>query len=150
EVPGAALKEAGAYVLQVEANGQSCYLPLLVDPPAVTLRRCRDGLFVLADEVGNKPLEGASVHARQMVGEAITDREGVTFARVFARGDRALVVQHRDRFAVGGFGRVFEGIYVSPLEGRRAWDYLDRKHGEAKEARSGEGHLYADRHVLAV
>src|SRR5207248_144069 len=99
------------------ANGQSAFVPVLVDPPAVTLRRCRDGVFVLSSEArGAQPLEGASVHSRKMLGEAVTDGQGVTFARVFARGDRALVVQHKDRFAVGGFGRVFEGVYVSPLE----------------------------------
>ena len=149
EVPGAALKEAGAYVLRVEANGQSSYLPLLVDPPAVTLRRCRDGVFVMAaDENGKQPLTGATVHARKMVGEAVTDNEGVAFARVFARGDRAIVVQHKDRFVVGGFGRVFEGIYRSPFERHGSRDYLRR--AEAKEGHSGDGHLYSDRHVIAV
>jgi hypothetical protein len=149
EVPGAELKEAGAYVLRVEANGQSCYLPLLVDPPAVTLRRCRDGVFVMAAEPqGNQPLSGATVHARNMVGEVATDREGVAFARVFARGDRAIVVQHKDQFAVGGFGRVFEGIYRTPLD---ELDHKYRSHRElAMERATGDGHLYSDRHIIAV
>ncbi len=149
EVPGAVLKEAGAYVLRVEANGQSSYLPLLVDPPAVTLRRCRDGVFVMAaDAEGNQPLPGATVHARKMVGEAVTDNEGVAFARVFLCGDRGIVVRHKDRFAVGGFGRVFEGIYVSPVEKRRG-GYSSRR-SEAKARELDSGHLYSDRHVLAV
>jgi hypothetical protein len=149
EVPGSVVKEPGAYVLRVEANGQSCYLPILVDPPAVTLRRCRDGVFVMAaDAQGNQPLAGATIHARKMVGEAATDNEGVGFARVFARGDRAIVVQDKDRFAVGGFGRVFEGIYLTPLD-RRRHGYRYR-YDEGKEVSFGDGHVYSDRHIIAV
>src|SRR5262249_21249291 len=32
EVPGGSLREAGAYVLAVEVNGQAAYVPLVVDP----------------------------------------------------------------------------------------------------------------------
>ena len=77
EVPGQALSEAGAYVLAAEANGQTAYVPLLVDPLSLTLRRCRDGVFVLvSDREGKEPIAGASIHGKGMQGEAVTDAQG--------------------------------------------------------------------------
>ena len=73
EVPGKALSEAGAYVLAAEANGQTAYVPLLVDPLSLTLRRCRDGVFVLvSDRDGKEPIAGARVQGKGMLGEAVT------------------------------------------------------------------------------
>src|SRR6185436_16988060 len=86
-----------------------------VDPLSLTLRRCRDGVFVLGSNAdGTKPLKDAQVLAYGMKDKAITDHEGVTFARVLAFGDRAIVVHHDGRFAIGGFGQVFDGIYDTP------------------------------------
>ena len=48
-----------------------------------------------------------------MLGDAVTNADGVAFARVFAAGDRAIVAEKDGRYAVGGFGTVFDGIYKS-------------------------------------
>ena len=47
KVPGKFLQEPGAYVLAVEANGQTAYAPLLVDPLSLSLERCRDGVLAM-------------------------------------------------------------------------------------------------------
>ncbi len=126
-VPGKALAEPGAYVLAAEANGETAYAPLLVDPLSLTLRRCRDGVFALvSDHEGKKPVAGARVLGKEMLGDAVADAEGAAFARLFAAGDRAVIAYRDGRFAVGGFGRVFDGIYESPLDemfrgGRVRW-----------------------------
>lgn len=152
EVPGAALREPGAYVLAAEANGQTAYAPLLVDPLSLTLRRCRDGVFVLAsDREGKEPVAGARVHGKGMLGEAVTDAAGAAFARLFAGGERAILIHKDGRFAIGGFGRLFDGLYVSPFD--REWhdrDFL-RRLQEAKDyAREPLAQVYADRHLVAV
>ncbi|MCI0459401.1 MAG: MG2 domain-containing protein [Gemmataceae bacterium] len=150
EVPGDALKQTGAYILRAECNGQVVYAPIVIDPLSLTLRRCRDGVFVLAsDSEGIKPLAGAHIHAREMLGKTVTDSQGAAFARVFASGERAIVLHHEGRFAVGGFGRLFDGIYVSLLERQRWGDYLVRARKELERARQ-DASLYADRHVLAA
>ncbi len=154
EVPGKALTEAGAYVLAVEAGGQTIWAPLLVEPLSLTLRRCRDGVFVaVADTEGKNPVEGATVHGRDMLGTAQTDAEGIAFAKLYAGGDRAVIVHKDGRFAIGGFGRVFEGIYFSALDRKDRWGWR----GEAKEGKSAEEKartdqalIYADRHVVAA
>lgn len=147
EVPAA---EAGAYVLVAEANGQTAYAPLVVDPLSLILRRCRDGVFALvSDTDGTAPMAGADVLAGGQRGKAITDAAGAAFAPVFAAGDRAILVHKDGRYAVGGFGRLFEGIYRAP------WDRHDRERElrvqeqHADEKRS-EAHRYADRHIAAA
>jgi uncharacterized protein YfaS (alpha-2-macroglobulin family) len=154
-IPEKALSEAGAYVLVAEANGQAAHVPIVVEPISLTLRRCRDGVFVLAaDADGMKPLAGATVHARgQRHGNAWnigaeTDKEGVAFARVLAFGDRPLIVHHQGRYAIGGFGQVFEGIYEPGFDelDRAAVDRL--KHAKRGEAKEMSAAVYEDRHVV--
>jgi hypothetical protein len=154
EVPGDALNKAGAYVLIAESNGQTAYVPIVIDPLSLTLRRCRDGVFVLAsDSEGIKPLVGARVLSKELRGETVTDAQGVAFARLFASGERAVVVEHEGRVAVGGFGQVFDGIYISPLD-RAWWRWRNRgdraRRGESKASGEREAQLYADRHILAA
>ncbi len=148
DIPAAHFQEPGAYLLQVEANGQFVLAPLLVDPPALTLRRCPDGvLAIVGDEGGSKPLAGATVQARKQVAAVTTDGEGVAFLRVYARGDRVIVAEHRSRFAVGGFGAVFAGIYSTPEDADRP----DRKLRPARDRLvRKEALVYADGLVLAL
>ena len=152
EVPGKAVAEAGAYVLAVEAHGQTAYAPLIVEPLSLTLRRCRDGVFVaVADTEGNAPLPGATVHGREMLGTAETDAAGIAFAKLYAGGDRAVIVHKDGRFAIGGFGRVFEGIYVSPLDRQERLRRLGKmSEGRPGTPKEGQAQLYADRHVIAA
>lgn len=151
EVPGKVLAEPGAYVLAVEAAGQTVYAPLLVDPLSLTLRRCRDGVLVaVADSAGQKPVAEATIHGRDMLGQAVTDAEGLGFAKVYAGGDRAIVVHQEGRFAVGGFGRVFEGIYVSPLEREERLHRFGDMKETARKALEAQAQVYADRHVVAA
>jgi hypothetical protein len=152
EVPGKAVAEAGAYVLAVAANGQTAYAPLVVEPLSLTLRRCRDGVFVaVADSEAKKPVAGASVHGRDMLGSAATDAEGIAFAKLYGGGERAVIVHKDGQFAIGGFGRVFEGIYYSPLD---IFDRLARFHklaqAKSRSERDGQAQVYADRHVIAA
>jgi len=120
DIPADALRSPGAYVLSAQANGQRVFAPIVVDPMSLTLRRCRDGVFVLASSSdGLQPEPGAQVHARGMTAPATTDANGAAFAKVFAAGDRALVVRRGDRWAVAGFGRVFEGVYRRAMEDER-------------------------------
>jgi len=150
EIPAKKLSEAGAYVLIAESNGVTATVPIVVEPLSLTLRRCRDGVFVLAsDASGTKPLDGTQVYVRGQRGEAKTDAQGVAFARAFAAGDRAIVVHHQGRYAIGGFGQVFEGIYSSSDDDhRRLRDRLQRaKRGDAKDASAS---IYEDQHVIAA
>jgi len=152
QVPAEALKEPGAYILAAEANGQVCYFPLLVDPLSMTLRRCRDGVFVLvSDPSGSKPAAGAEVLADGLLKPTVTDANGAAFARVFASGERALIAHHQGRFAIGGFGKVFEGVYVSAVDQLYDRYWYGRRH-RLREARHEESlaHVYADRHVVAA
>jgi alpha-2-macroglobulin len=152
EVPGQALAQPGAYVLLAEANGQTASVPIVIDPLSLTLRRCRDGVFALvSDADGLKPLAGAQILGEGMHGKAVTDAEGAAFARLFAAGERAVVAHHQGRFAVGGFGRVFDGIYVSPWD-PESWHGADRlvRARRLREARDEGVKVYADRHVLAA
>lgn len=149
-IPDAALKQHGAYVLVAEANGQVAHVPIVVDPLSLTMRRCRDGVFVLAsNSEGSKPLAGADVLARGMRGNAVTDHEGAAFARVLAFGDRAIVIHHEGRYAIGGFGQVFDGIY----EAHDSWplrEQLARQRKEIAKTADPAAHLYADRHVVVA
>ena len=112
EIPAEALEEAGAYVLEVEANGEKAYAPLLVDPLSMTLRRCRDGVLAVVGETdGEKPAGGAVVRADGMADPVTADASGVAFAKVAATGDKAIIAEKNGRYAIGGFGRVFRGIY---------------------------------------
>jgi len=118
DIPADALAEAGAYVLEVEANGEKTYAPLLVDPLSMTLRRCRDGvLAVVGDTGGEKPVAAASIHADgQIEVPTGTDQAGVAFVKVAATGDKAIIAEKDGRYAIGGFGRVFRGIYDRGIE----------------------------------
>jgi uncharacterized protein YfaS (alpha-2-macroglobulin family) len=151
EIPGKYLADAGAFVLIAEANGQKAHVPIVVEPISLTLRRCRDGVFVQAsDASGAKPLAGAKVYARGMIGDAQTDKQGVAFARVFAAGDRPIVVHHEGRFAIGGFGAVFEGIYAPAIDDHYMRDMLKRaRHGRA-DRKEMLASVYEDRHVIAA
>jgi uncharacterized protein YfaS (alpha-2-macroglobulin family) len=151
QIPEKALAEAGAYVLVAEANGQTAHVPIVVEPLSLTLRRCRDGVFVLASDTdGKKPLAGAKVYALDQHGEATTDKEGAAFARVLAHGDRAIVVHHQGRYAIGGFGQVFEGIYDSGDDERHLFVFERMKRAMRGEAKEASAHVYADRHVVAA
>ncbi len=119
EIPGKHLDRAGAYILIAEANGEKCHVPLLVDPLSLTLRRCRDGVMaVVSDPSGAQPVPSAKILAASW-GEAVADAEGVAFLKVAARGDEAIIAHHDGRFAIGGFGRVFAGIYF-PVQPEQA------------------------------
>jgi uncharacterized protein YfaS (alpha-2-macroglobulin family) len=153
EIPEKKLNEVGAYVLIAESNGISAHVPIVVEPISLTLRRCRDGVFVLAnDAAGKAPLAGAQVHARGILGEAKTDEQGVAFARVYAAGDRAIVVHHQGRYAIGGFGQVFEGIYSSPFDDDQRWqrDRMKRSRDRKGEAKEAFAAVYQDQHVVAA
>jgi hypothetical protein len=116
EIPADALREPGGYVLVAQANGQWAGAPIIVEPLSLTLRRCRDGVMVVAsDAAGQSPAAGATVlHSGLRAGAQppVTDAAGVAFARMFASGAEPVVVCRDGRFAIGGFGRVFEGLYV--------------------------------------
>jgi len=157
-VPGAAIascvcrasccKRPGAYVLAVEANGQTAFAPLLVDPLSLSLQRCRDGvLTVVNDSEGFTPLKDARITGREILGDARTNAEGVTFAKIFAAGDRAIIAEKDGRFAIGGFGKVFEGVYrTTQEEERERWgDRLERKRIERIHR---EASLYEDRYIV--
>ena len=150
KVPGHLLKEVGAYILVVEANGQKAYAPLIVDPLSLSMQRCRDGVFVsVHDGDGYIPLEGAKVTARAIVRDARTDKEGVAFAKVAAAGDRAIVVEKDGRFAIGGFGRVFDGIYTSALDYERDRFRIAIEQ-RARKLREERASVYDDRIVVAA
>ena len=84
----------------------------------MTLRRCRDGVLAVVGETdGEKPAEGAVVRADGMADSVIADASGVAFAKVSAAGDKAIIAEKDGRYAIGGFGRVFRGIYD-----RGGWD----------------------------
>ena len=147
KVPGRYLVEPGAYVIAVEANGHRALAPLIVEPLSLSLERCRDGVFVVAhDSVGFKPVEGARVVANGQLQEVKTDQAGAAFAKVFAAGDRAIIVEKDGRFAIGGFGRVFEGVYRATWEERQAHSF-DRL---VQEKRLQEASIYEDRFIVAA
>ena len=150
QIPQHALARAGGYVLIAESNGQAAHVPIVVEPLSLTLRRCRDGVFVLASDAdGTKPLAGADVVARGQVGKSITDKEGAAFARVLALGDRAIIVHHEGRYAIGGFGKVFEGIYETADHERHGLrERLDRARGIPGDAKVVN--VYGDRHVVVA
>jgi hypothetical protein len=152
QIPEKVLAEAGAYVLVAESNGQAAHVPIVVEPLSLTLRRCRDGVFALvSDASGEKPLEGGEVMARgAQLGKAITDKEGVAFARVLAYGDQPIVVHHEGRYAIGGFGEIFAGLYDAPVQRglHKLREQMKRAlRGDAKEI---SAHRYADRHVVVA
>jgi hypothetical protein len=154
EVPGDALKRPGAYVLVLEANGQTACAPIVVDPLSLTMRRCRDGVFCLvSDSENRRPLAGARVRAPNMLGDAVTDAAGVCFARACAGGERPIVVEKDGRYAVGGFGAVFEGIYRSQQECEA--DYYNhmnvlRQAREVENRADTVAQVYTDRYVIAA
>lgn len=159
-IPKEVLAQPGAYVLVAEANGQTAHVPIVASPLSLTMRRCRDGVFVLASDAdGTKVLAGAQVYARGAIpprrgaeGEGFagtTDAEGAAFARVLAFGDRAIVVHHQGRYAIGGFGQVFEGIYESH-EAERWRDFARLARDRKAVAAQSEANVYADRHVVVA
>jgi lipopolysaccharide export system protein LptA len=148
-IPGRLLQDSGAYILCARANGQSIYAPILVDPLSMTLGRCRDGVLVqVSESSGKNSSAGADIHATGMPGKTTTDAEGVAFARVFASGKRAIVAHKDGRFAIGGFGRVFDGIYRAPGEEAEEFLRLDRMKRVQEIER--EAKLFADRYVVAA
>jgi len=151
EIPAEALAEAGAYVLEVEANGEKAYAPLLIDPLSMTLRRCRDGVLAVVGETeGEKPAAGAVIRADGMEGTAVADKSGVAFGKVSATGDKAIIAEKGGRYAIGGFGRVFRGIYDRGLWQdqylmRAMWDVSMRNYSSPEP-----GNVFQDGLVAAA
>ncbi len=73
-IPAEALKDPGGFILVVEANGQTVYAPILVDPLSLLMRRCRDFDW---EERLEPPPAGAEIRYD------VLDPRG----RVVARGD---------------------------------------------------------------
>ena len=91
-IPKEALKKQGGYILEVEANGQTYYAPILVDPLSMLMRRCREGVFALVNDAdGKKAVSGAQLTARGAMKGEVTDENGAAFLKVFATGDRAIL-----------------------------------------------------------
>ena len=153
-VPAKALTQDGAYILVAEANGQKAYAPVLVNALSLTLRRCRDGVFVLvSDAAGAQSAVGAKIMASEMLGEAVADKSGAAFARVFAAGDKPIVASCGDQFAIGGFGRLFDGIYKrefgQPRFARMQALQVVRE-VVTTDVTTDVARVYADRHVVAA
>ena len=120
KIPAKAVEKAGGYILVASADGAVVHVPILVEPLSITLRRSRDGVFVMAaDASGRFPVVGAEITAPQALRSETTDRRGVTFLRVHAAGSRPILAHKDGRYALGGFGRVFDGVY------RRSFDDFD-------------------------
>jgi len=118
-IPGDAIPEPGGYVLVATARGRRFFVPVLVDPLSLTLRRCDDGVLTqLSNHDGTASVAGADILALGQIGDATTDEDGIAWLRVFAKGDVSIVAHHQGQFAIGGFGDLFEGVY-STVE--RAW-----------------------------
>ena len=150
EVPARAVARPGAYVLVAEANGQVAHAPVLVDPLSLTLRRCQDGVFALVSSAdGAEPVAGARMCGLGLVEGSVTDAAGAVFARIFAAGDRAVIVEKNGRYAVGGFGRVFEGVYTSLPELASRPGRLWYKRAE-RLVRAAAASVYADHYVAAA
>jgi len=156
KVPARVLGEPGAYVLVAEAAGQVAHAPVLVEPLSLTMRRCRDGVFLLAsDGDGDKPAAGAVGRAPGTVGGVcVADAQGAAFLRTFAGGDKPILVEQGGRFAIGGFGRVFDGIYhprwEDDFDGRlgMAQQRVDRTQAVAMDEPAAQ--VFADRAVIAA
>lgn len=151
-IPKRALKEGGGYVLLAEANGQKAYAPILVAPLSLTLRRCRDGVFALvSDGDAAKTLAGAGIYAPGSSSREITDTQGAAFMHVFASGDCPIVAEKDGRFAIAGFGKVFEGLYVTQwdreIHGRHFFRGTLR---ERLKSASSDALVFADRMVVAA
>ena len=155
-IPADALKKPGACILVAEANGQRVYVPVIVEPLSLTLRRCRDGVFTMvSNHNGDEPAAGVTVHGLGTKRKQHTDANGVAFLRMFAAGDRAIVISKDGRYAMGGFGELFEGLYASRYElqrNRYGRTYRIRRalRKMQKTVDTAMGHVYADRHVVAA
>ncbi len=118
----------------------------------MTLRRCTDGVFAAVnDAAGAAPVAGAELHAEGLSHAETTDAQGVAFAHVYAAGDCPLVVEKDGRFAVAGFGKVFEGLYVSQWESEwqlRGW--RNRVERLRKIPAENTAAVFADRTVVAA
>ncbi|MEK6235857.1 MAG: MG2 domain-containing protein, partial [Planctomycetales bacterium] len=153
KIPAQAVKEPGGYLLLAEVNGQSAWAPIIVDPLTMVLRRCRDGVFAMvSDEEGQKPIPGAEIIVENILDPVKTDQHGVAFAKAFAGGERAIIAHKKGRFVVGGFGKVFEGVYHSPFDDLFAERDVAKQalREVAREVEQGLAHAYADRYVLAA
>lgn len=149
-IPAAALAESGAYIFVAEANGQRAFAPIIVDPLSLTLRRARDGVMVaVSDSTGDEAVSRATVLSSDNDVTSTTNDDGVAFHRVLATGKNAILVEKDGRFGVGGFGRVFDGVYRSVWD--RARLVRQRFARELKkQIERDAAHLYADRHVIAA
>ena len=153
DIPATALQKSGAYILVAEANGQKAYAPVIVDPLELALRRCRDGVLAVAsDHDGKSPVAGAHIFANGILQEVTTDGSGVAFAKVFAGGDKSIVAFKDGRCAIGGFGRIFDGIYGIVRDDsyefrRQLHNRIQRRYARAEEA---VAHVYEDRSVVAA
>ena len=150
-IPAEGLKTAGAYVLVAEANGQQAFAPIIVDPLDLALRRCRDGvLTIVSEHNGAAPVADATVLADGLLQDAVTDANGVAFARVFAGGDRGIIAWRDGRAAIGGFGRLFDGVYG--MSSRWGWcgDMISRSTRTIDHSDSSIANVYEDRNVVAA
>ncbi|HSI85897.1 MAG TPA: alpha-2-macroglobulin family protein [Candidatus Methylacidiphilales bacterium] len=123
-IPGKYLVEPGAYVIVAEANGQRAFAPLLVDSLTLVARRCRDGIMALVSSPNGKvPVAEARFAGTVPIlnPNERSDANGAAFVKMSGAGDRALVVEQAGRYAVAGFGRVFQGLYVSRENERNAF-----------------------------
>jgi len=151
-IPAKALAKPGAYILVASANGIASHAPIIVDPLSMTLRRSRDGVLVMAaDSTGRFPTVDADVIAPESLRSEKTDRRGAAFLRVHAAGDRPIVIHKDGRYAIGGFGDVFEGVYRRwgdrfDLFGPERIARLQRKRIEVETL----AQVYDDRTVIAA
>lgn len=149
-VPGKFLREPGAYVVAIEANGQTAFVPILIDPLSLSLKRSRDGVLVAVhDAEGFTPIKDARITARRIVHDVTTDAEGIAFAKVFAAGDRAIIAENDGRFAIGGFGRVFVGLYKTTHEEQRD-RFHHRLQRAARDRIERAASVYEDRYIVAA
>lgn len=150
QVPANGLSKAGAYVLVAESNGQKAHVPLIVDPLSMTMRRNRDGVFVMvSDTLGSEPVKGAQILAYEQLDKATTDDKGAAFAHVFAHGSRTIIAHKDGRYAVGGFGDLFEGVYETwSNRQEELWPMAQML--ERMRRAEPALNVYADRHVFAA
>ncbi len=68
--------------------------------------------------------------------------------RIFASGERAFIAEKDGRFAIGGFGRVFDGIYRAPGEEDEDFSRRDRMKRVLDIERDAK--VFADRYIVAA
>ncbi len=108
ELPKETMKQPGCYIVAVSANGRTAYAPTLVEPLKLTMCRSRDGVMTVVQDVdGKKMVEGAQILSPAPMPTAVTDENGVAFAKVFAAGHVPIIAHKDGRYAIDGFGALF-------------------------------------------